>query len=171
MSESSSSKGDICLDVVQVHITIHQQDYNLNIDFPVDRINDDIDQIADELVERLGMSDLDKKSIKEMIEAELNKSNNINNFEPIENQIDSNDQLFNEESSDDSDISDPEYTILLEQQKKDMSMLLEKHINEKRELAKQIASSPIINLQENIQEQTKLNPDEPQIVNDLIVFT
>ncbi|OHT10974.1 hypothetical protein TRFO_19557 [Tritrichomonas foetus] len=78
MSQLTISKDDTHSDIIQIHLTIHQQDDDLRVDFPFDKVNDDVDQIVIELIQTLNMNDSDRDTIKNMIEAEINRGSTSN---------------------------------------------------------------------------------------------
>lgn len=141
---------------IQIHLVIHQQDEDLHIDFPFDKMTDNIDDIVNELVDTLKMTEGEKVSIKNMIETQIYKSapSSLNGsvFEPI-GSIDPFVQPTTpsaplispvvaptQEDSEEEDIQDLEYRYLLEQQRHELQNLLQRQLSEKRELAQRIAA-------------------------------
>lgn len=123
--------------VVTVHLVIHQQEEDLHIDFPFNKLEDDIDTVVAELIETLGMTEADKPRVKGMIEAQINTPLS---FEPINN----NDLMGGDDSSDDGLQNDPQYKALLEQQRHEMQALVARQLQEKRELAARIQNQALM---------------------------
>lgn len=149
---------------VQVHLVVHQQNEDLKIDFNFNKLNDDIDSIVTELIETLGMTEEDRGTIKSLIEQQINpppkqgQPNHDTYFEPIAENPPS-DQ--SDDSSDDADITDPEYKSLLEKQRRDMQNLLSRQLSERRELAQQIQAS-MHHLPAHLLPQPQANPHSHQ---------
>ncbi|OHT01498.1 hypothetical protein TRFO_31640 [Tritrichomonas foetus] len=173
--DKSSSSPPPNSNEVQVHLVVHQQNEDLKIDFSFDKINDDIDSVVSELIETLGMTESDKGMIKASIEAQINsvpKANPSTSFSGNEKA----DQYFepilenqpadqSDEDSDDSDITDPEYRALVEQQNRDMQSLLAHHLSERKELAQRIQAS--LQHQQHQPAPNSLQPNPPlQIVTN-----
>lgn len=153
-------------DIVQVHLVIHQQNEDLKIEFEFNKKEDDIDTVVSELIETLGMTESDKEMIKGLIEQQINPPQKPNSnthtdpyFEPIniENQ-----QSDSDDTSDDSDITDPDYRSLLEQQKREMDALLATHLSERRELAQRIQAETMHQIQQQQIRQQQMQQQQPQ---------
>lgn len=120
---------------IQIHLTIHQEGEDVRIDFPFDIHNDSINQVVAELNEQCNFTPEEIIDLKQMIEAQIQKKtsaaksirNSGNAFEPI--------QITEEKNSDDEFMDDPEYAALIEQQKKELAALQERHLKEQQELS------------------------------------
>ncbi|KAK8882000.1 hypothetical protein M9Y10_044639 [Tritrichomonas musculus] len=152
--------------IVQVHLVVHQKNEDIKIDFDFNKLEDNIDTVVSELIETLGMTESDKEMIKASIEQQINppKPNSVTHtdpyFEPIcENQP--SDQ--SDDTSDDADISDPDYRSLIEQQKRDMDALLANHLNERRELAQRIQASMLHQQKQQQQQQQQQQLQQQQL--------
>lgn len=152
-------------DIVPIHIVVHQQNDDLKIDFDFNKKDDNIDTVVSELIETLGMTESDKENIKALIEQQINhpkqKSNQRSDtfFEPIG--FDTLPSNQSDDTSDDSDITDPDYRSLKEQQKREMDALLAQHLSEKRELAQRIQASEMHQIQQLQQQQQQIQ--QPQV--------
>lgn len=125
---------EVFQNVTTVHLIIHQAEEDLHIDFPFDKMNDDIEVVVSELVETLGMTEADKPRIRGMIESQINPQLT---FEPIGGAKD--------DSSDDEFLqTDAQYKALLEQQKHEMQNLIARQLQEKRELALRIQNQAML---------------------------
>ena len=151
MQEPSQTVSSSSSSVVQVHLIIHQPNENLRIDFPFDTIHDNIDNVVSELIETLGLTESDKGTIKNLIEQQINPHQKasakiLSDFEPIKLPNEQANDAYND-SSDDSDIKDEEYTALLEHQQQEMRQLLQKHYEERKELAQRVLNCQSVSLQ------------------------
>ena len=67
---------------VQIHLTIHQDNSDLRIDFPFDTLKDDINQVVAELVETCKLTDEESQELKSIIKTQIastmNTSQQIN---------------------------------------------------------------------------------------------
>jgi hypothetical protein len=123
-------------DIVEVHLVIHQMNEDLSVDFPFNKQTDDLDVIVGDLVDTLGMAESEKPRFRELIENQIFGANSGSGqpgaFEPIGGDY----------QSDDGDITDPEYRLLLEEQRQQMEALLGQQFEERRELAARLRASP-----------------------------
>ena len=56
---------------VNIHLTIHQENSNLRIDFPFDTTKDDINQVVLELVETCKLTEEESKELKDIIKKQI----------------------------------------------------------------------------------------------------
>lgn len=112
---------------VQIHLTIHQADDDLHVDFPFDTETDDINEVVAELVTECKLTANETSALTQMIQEQIEKTagNNIGaHFNRNQPQID----------SDTEDIDDNDYRNLIEKQQKELKLLEERHQKELKEL-------------------------------------
>ena len=136
MAESSPERSS----VVKVHLVLNQGGDTLKIEFPFDKQTDDIDAVVNDLIQTIGRTEADRADIRRQVQEQL--MNPTSEFEPIVSEAANTD-----ESSDDEVCKLPQYRELLARQRRDMTLLLQRHLEEKRELAMRIRKQPQLYVQ------------------------
>lgn len=152
--------------LVKIHISFNNDNEKISIDFPFSVKHDDMDNVISDLMETLQISNIDKNELKHMIEDQIKKAQNTGTpiFEPIGETTPNNNLM-----SSDDEINDPEYSVLIQQQKAEMKSLLKRQYEEKKALAQRISASQIhLNQLNQKQPQASQPPIDKQ--DDLIVF-
>lgn len=129
---------------VQIHLTIHQSDEDLHVDFPFDTETDSIQEVVAELVTECKLTENETAALTQLIQEQINKTAgtsigahfNRNQHESVD--------------SDNEEIDDQEYKDLMAKQKRELEELDAKHQKEQRELALRLQS--------------------PSAVDDLLIF-
>ena len=146
---------------IQIHLVIHIQNEDLQVDFPFEPGVDNIDEVVEEL-------DPDKKApIKSAIEYQISQQQirtSHNLFEPIDPHF--RPAKPNNEQSSDDDMVEREYSELLQIQKTQLDQLFARHQRERKALAESIAAH------QNVQAQQPVvnNSHKDSLYDDLIVF-
>jgi hypothetical protein len=131
-------------DTVEVHLLIRQANEDLTVDFPFNKQTDDLDVVVGDLLDTLGMPESEKPRFRELIENQIYGSSGTASqpgaFEPIGADANGPSAFADDYQSDDADITDSEYRLLLEEQRQQMEALLSQHAEERRELAARLRS-------------------------------
>jgi hypothetical protein len=121
---------------VQIHLLLREQNEEVSVDFPFNRLTDDMGRVVTDLIEVLGMAESETSQIRALVEAQVfgqsSAASNGNTpfFEPID-------------PPDDDCINDPRYFDLLLRQRAEIDQLKAKHIRERRKLSAELnAFSP-----------------------------
>jgi hypothetical protein len=141
-------------EVVEVHLVIHQENEDLSVDFAFNKQTDNVDSVVGDLVVALGVAESEKTRFRDLIERQIfgpprpSSPPNGTSFEPISGYANGHTPTGDDYQSDDGDINDAEYRLLLEDQRQQMDALLAQQVEERRELIARLRSgeaSPPIN--------------------------
>lgn len=139
--------------IVQIHLVFHRSNDDLKVDFPFDTENDKVDTVVSELIKECELDPNAFEELKSKMEEQINKASNMSKTTSFELLIDE-DQSGDDADSSDLEFESPEYQALLDQQRREMAALLQRH---KTELA---------NAEKQLQRQT----EEQHKDEDLIIF-
>lgn len=142
---------------VSINLTIHQDNSDYRVFFPFDTLNDDVDEVVGELVKTCNLTDEEGQEIKQMIEEQLRQAMGQlpppaltrDSVSPLNTQI-------NYDSDDEDVANDPEYKVLIAQQKRTLADIEARHQQEQKDLIARI--------------QRGDHPQIPQVCDDLIIF-
>ncbi|OHT16138.1 hypothetical protein TRFO_13468 [Tritrichomonas foetus] len=122
---------------VQIHLTVHQENDDIHIDFDFDTKNDDLDGVVNELIKTLGLSQAEAKEIKGMVVEQIEKTKQ-KAFQKPETAPPIDTIPYD---SDDEEIDDPEYLALLDQQKRQIAEMDARHLKEQQMLIQKLSTN------------------------------
>ena len=144
------------MSTVDIHLVIHREGENINVDFVFDKNSDSIDQVVEELTESCHLSEREQQQMQEEIMQQImaTQKTTITSSNSEEPQVISPtlEPMYDDLSdSDDEYMNDPEYMALLKAQEKERKALEEKHRNEQFDFT--------------------ANAPQPSTTEDLIMFS
>lgn len=124
------------MSVVEIHLTIHNDEGDIQVDFPFDTRTDDINEVVAELAKECNLQLEEQKEVKSLIQMQIAKAQpkangSVSKFENFE-QVTADSNLADD--IDEQVFNDPEYQALLERHRREIAKLEETHLKQQRAL-------------------------------------